>query len=131
MAGEEQAGGAGGLRGQTETAGGEGCLDGDLGEAGDERAALQPFFQGPGGIVCSPGLNDEKARRVEPSPPEGWAVRASPFPALSPRQAPQYEPATICLRRCGDHGQGEAEGRRGVAIAFRLELVEARLLELL
>jgi hypothetical protein len=88
MAGEEQAGGAGGLRGQTETAGGEGCFDGDLGEAGDERAALQPFLQGPGGIICGPGLDDEKVRRVEAGSQERWAVRASPFPALSPRQAP-------------------------------------------
>jgi len=131
MAGEEQAGGAGGLRGKAEAPGGDGSLDGNLREAGDERAALQPFLQGPGGIVPGPGLDDEKARRVEAGSQERRAVRASPFPALSPRQAPQHEPATICPRCCGDHGHGEAEGRRGVAIGFRLELVEARLLEFL
>jgi len=65
MAGEEQAGGAGGLRGKAKATGGEGGLDGDLREAGEERAALQPFFQGPGGVIRRPGLDDEQARRIE------------------------------------------------------------------
>jgi hypothetical protein len=65
MAGEEQAGGAGGLRSKAEAPGGEESLYGDLREAGAEGAALQSFFQGPGGIVRSPGLDDEKARQIE------------------------------------------------------------------
>jgi len=129
MAGEEQAGGAGGLRGKAEAPGGEGGLDGDLREAGEEGAALQPFFQGPGGIVRRPCLDNEKARRVEAGSEKSRAIRAPPFPRLGSGQAPQHEAAAICLRRRGDHGQGEAEGRRGVAIAFRLELMEAALLE--
>jgi len=65
MAGEEKAGGAGGLCGKAKTAGGKGGLDRDLREAGDERAALKAFFQGPGGVVRGPGFDDEKARWVE------------------------------------------------------------------
>ena len=65
MVGEEQARGAGGLRGKAEAAGSEGGLDGDLREAGEEGAALQPFFQGPGGVIRRPRLDDEKARRIE------------------------------------------------------------------
>jgi hypothetical protein len=65
MAGEEQAGGAGGLRGKAEATGSERGLDGDLREAGDEGAALQSFSQGPGGVIRRPGLDDEQARRIE------------------------------------------------------------------
>jgi len=65
MAGEEKAGGAGGLRGKAEATGGKGSLDGNLGEAGGERAALQSLFQGPGGVVRRAGFDNEKARRVE------------------------------------------------------------------
>jgi hypothetical protein len=53
------------LRGKAEAAGGKGGLEGDLREAGEERAALQSFFQGPGGVVRRPCLDDEQARRIE------------------------------------------------------------------
>jgi hypothetical protein len=129
MAGEEQAGGAGGLGGEAETASGKGGLDLDLAKAGNERPAFQPFFQGPGGVAGSPRLDNEKTRGVEAGAHKTGLVRTAPFPGRFPRQAPQDQPVTICPCRLGDHGQREAEGRRGVAVAFRLELVKGALLE--
>lgn len=61
VAGEEKAGGPGGLGGKAEAAGGQRRLDVGLGEGGDERAALQPFFERPGGVLGVPRLDDEKA----------------------------------------------------------------------
>ena len=127
MAGEEEAGGAGGLRGEAEAAGGEWGLDLHLRQGGDEGAALQPFLQGPGGVLGRPRLDNEKARGVETGRHETGAVRASPFAARGPRQAPQHDAAAICLCRLGDDGEGEAEGRRRVPVAVRPDLVEAAL----
>jgi hypothetical protein len=129
MAGEEKTGGAVGLRGEAEAAGGKGRPELDLGKAGDERPAFQSLFQGPGGVLGRPGLDNKKARGVEAGLQQTGPVRAPPFPRRLSCQAPQDEAAAMCLYRFGDHGQGEAQGRRGVAIALRLELVEAGLLE--
>jgi hypothetical protein len=117
------------LGGEAETASGKGSLDLDLAKAGNERHAFQPFFQGPGGVAGSPRLDNQKTRGVEARAHKTGPVRTAPFPGRFPRQAPQDQPATICPCRLGDHGQGEAEGGRGVAVAFRFELVKAALLE--
>ncbi len=123
MGGEEKTRGAGGLRGKTEAAGGKRGLDLDLGETSGERAALQAFFQGPGALFGGVRLDNEKAGGVETGTQQARPVRAAPFPAGSPRQAPQNEPATIC-QSFGDHRQDESEPRGRVAIGVRLDLVE-------
>jgi len=52
------------LRGKAKAPGNELCLDVCLRQAGDERAALQPFFQRPGRFFGGAGHDNEKARRV-------------------------------------------------------------------
>lgn len=127
MAGEEKAGGAGGLGGKAETAGGKWCLDVDLGEAGDEGTTFQPLFEGPGGVLGRSRLDNEQSRWVEAGPQKTGPIRVSPFPCRLSCQAPQHEAAMMracaCLDRLGDHGQGEAKSRRTVAIGLRLEFV--------
>jgi hypothetical protein len=76
------------LRGKTEAAGGKRGLDFDLGETSGERAALQAFFQGPGALLGGVRLDNEKAGRVETGAQQARPVRAAPFPACGPRQAP-------------------------------------------
>ena len=63
--GEEKARGPSGARGKAEAPCRERCLDLGLGKAGDECAAFQAFFQGPGRLVGGARLNDEKACGVE------------------------------------------------------------------
>lgn len=64
MPGEEQARGAGGLRGKAEATCGEGCPDTGSGEGGEERAAFQSLLEGPCGVIFRPCLDDEQARGV-------------------------------------------------------------------
>lgn len=61
---DKKAGRACSLRGKTEAAGAEMCLDFRLRQAGDERATLQAFFEGPGYLFGGAGLDNEKARRI-------------------------------------------------------------------
>lgn len=121
------------MGGKTEAAGGERCLDVDLAEAGDEGTAFQSFFERPGGVSGRSRLDNKKSRWVEAGAQETGPVRPSPFPRRLSGQAPQHEAARMhacaCLDRLGDHGQGEAKSRGGVAVGLRLEFVEAALLE--
>jgi hypothetical protein len=129
MAGEEKTGGAGGLRGEAEPAGSERRFDLDLGEACDQSSALQPFFEGPGGVLGRSRFDDDKARKVEAYLQEAWPVRASPVPRGLPRQAPQHE-ARLPRGPFGDHRQSEAKGGERIAIGFRFDLVQASLFQL-
>jgi hypothetical protein len=88
MGGEKKARGAGGLRGQAETAGGQRRLDLHLGETGGQRAAFQAFFQGPGALLGGTRLDDEKAGGIQPGAQQAGAIGATPFPCLGPGQAP-------------------------------------------
>jgi hypothetical protein len=127
---DQQTGRARGLRGETETAGGELCLDLDLRERGDQRPALKPLFQSPGGVLRGPRLDDENKRGVEAECAKARSVRAPPFTRGVLREAPQHEAATLGSRRLrGDHGKGEGKGGWPVAVGGRLDLVESPLLE--
>jgi hypothetical protein len=53
------------LRGEAETARDKLRLDLDRRQRRDQRAALQAFFQRPGGGIGVAGLDDEEERRVE------------------------------------------------------------------
>lgn len=125
MAGEEQAGRVPGFGGEAETAGHEWCLHLDLTESGDQRPALQPFFQRPGGILRMAGLDDEKEGRVEAETHEPGSVRASPFARGALRQTPQHEPrGCIPLQAPANGGKGEGQGRRDIAVGGRFDLVQ-------
>lgn len=129
VGGEEKARGAGGLRGKAETAGSERCLYFGLRQAGDERATLQTFFKGPGRLVGGTGLDNEKARWIQPCAQEPRAIRASPFAHGGLREAPQHETLTLSLHGLSDDRKRKAKSRGRVAIGVRLDLMEAALLK--
>ena len=131
MSGKEQAGCAPGFGGEAETAGEERCLDFDLAEGGDQRPALQPLFQRPGRVLRMARLDDEKAGRVQAEAHESGAVRAPPFVTGALRQTPQHEPGCCVAPRqaLADHGKGEGERRRGIAVGSGPDLVQTVLLE--
>ncbi len=119
------------MRGKTETPGDDRGLDLDLRQGCDQGATLQPLFQSPGGVLHVSRLDDEKERGVEAERAKARPVRAPPFTHGVLREAPQHEVSTLRPRRfLGDHGKGEGECRRPVAISFRLDLVEPPLFEL-
>jgi hypothetical protein len=126
MVREQQAGRARGLRGQAEAARGERRLDLDRGQRRDQRAALQPFFQGPGGGCGIARLDDEEKRRVEAVSEEARSIRTPPFARGLPGEAPQYEVAVPhpLDRRFGDNRKGEAKRRGAVAIGDRPDLMQ-------
>jgi hypothetical protein len=132
MAGEQQAGRVPGFGSEAHTAGHEGCLHLDLAESGYKRPALQPFFQRPGGILRMTGLDDEKEGRVEAETHEPGSVRAPPFARGALRQTPQHEP-WCCIpphQAPANGGKGEGQGRRGIAVGGRFDLVQTASLEL-
>lgn len=131
MTREKEAGRARGLRGKAEAAGGKLSLELGLTESGDERAALQPLFQRPGGVLRRPCLDDEQKRGIEALSDEARAVRATPFARGGLSEAPEHEvPASPLSRAVSDRGKGEGERCRGVAVGGRLDLVQSRLPEL-
>ena len=89
MAGEEQAGGAAGLRGKPETPRQERRLDLDLAEGGGEGLGLQSLLQGPGGVDSVPRLDDEERARDRGRRRADPAHKARPIRAPSLGQAPQ------------------------------------------
>lgn len=62
---EQEARRARALSGKAEAARHERGLDLDSGKRGDQRAALQTFFQSPGRVVFVPCQHDEKESGVE------------------------------------------------------------------
>jgi len=133
MVREQQAGRARGLRGKAEAARGERRLDLDRGERGDQRAALQPFFQGPGGGFGIVRLDDEEQRWIEAVSEKPRSIGAPPFARGLPGEAPQHEVAVLYPsdRRFGDNGKGEAKCRRTVAISMGPQLMQPAALELI
>ena len=131
MAREKQARRARGLRGKAETAGGERRLDLGLRQGGPQHPALQPFFQGPGGVLDRSGLDDEKQRRVEAEGTQARPIRASPFPRGALGEAPQHEiPGARPLDRLlGNHGKGKTERRGAIAVGFGPQLMQPSALE--
>lgn len=120
-----------GLRGKAEAAGGQLRLDLDPGQRRDQRAASQPFFQSPGGILGSARLDQKKQRRIEAAGDEARSVRAPPLPRYLTGDAPQHEIAGFVFGRLfGDHGKSETERRRVIAVGFRPDLVQPTALEL-
>jgi hypothetical protein len=118
------------LRGNAEAAGGKLGHDLRLSERACERQALQPFFERPGGIQHRPCLDDEETRGVEAESNETWPVRVSPFACGLLGEAPEQElPAPPPAHCTSDHGKGESERGRGVAVGGGLDLVQPRLLQ--
>jgi hypothetical protein len=120
-----------GLRGKAKAAGDKLRLDLDPGQRRDQRAASQPFFQSPGGILGSARLDQKKQRRIEAAVDEAGSVRAPPFPRHLPGDAPQHEIARFVFGRLfGDYGKSETERRRVIAVGFRPDLMQSAALEL-
>lgn len=116
------------MRGKAETAGGKLGHDLGLSERACERQALKPFFQRPGGVQHRPCLDDEETRGVEAESHETWSVWASPFARGTFSEAPEQElPAPPPTHPSSDHGKGESERGRGVAVGGGLDLVQPRL----
>ena len=120
-----------GLRGKAEAARGQLRLDLDPGQRRDQRAASQPFFQSPGGILGSARLDQKKPRRIESAGDEAGSVRAAPFPRHLTGDAPQHEIAGFVFGRLfGDHGKSETERCRVIAVGVRPDLMQPAALEL-
>jgi len=118
------------LRGKAEAAGGKLGQDLGLSERPDKRQALQPFFQCPGGVQHRPCLDDEETRGVEAESHEAWPVRVSPFACGLLGEAPEQELPVPPPAHCSsDHGKGESERGRGVAVGGGLDLVQPRLVK--
>ena len=131
VTGEEETGRARDLRGKAEAAPGKLFPDLGLPKCCDERPALKPLFQRPGGILRRPGLDDEETRGVEAVGDEARPVRAPPFARRVLGQAPEHEIAPRGPGRVlSDRGEGEGESARGVAVGGRLDLVQPCLLQL-
>ena len=115
------------MRGKTETTGCQRRLDLDLGQSRDQRAAFQPFFQSPGGVLGLARLHHEKKRGVEAEHHEAGPIRAAPFPRGRAGEAPQHEIAApnLLAGLLGDHGKGETERRRAIAIGLGPDFMEA------
>lgn len=124
---EQQAWRARGLGGQAEATGCQRRLDLDFGQGRDQRAAFQPFFQSPGGVLGLARLHHEKKRRVEAEHHEARSIRLAPFARGRAGEAPQHEIAAPDLlgRLLGDHGKGETQRRRTVAIGLGPDVMEA------
>ena len=87
---------------------------------------FQPFFQGPGGVLGSPRLYDEKQRRIEAAGEEAGSIRAPPFPRYLVGEAPQHEIAALVLGRLfGDQGKGETERGRALAVGFGPDFMQS------
>lgn len=120
------------MRRKAEAAGHQLCLDLGCGERGDQRAALQTFFESPGRVGFILDHHDEKKSRVETESHEPRSVRTSPFPRGMPCQAPQNEVAGRVRRRrlLGDDGEGESKRGRLIAVGLRLDLMQPAALQL-
>ncbi len=130
VTGEEETGRARGLRGKAEAAARELFPDLGLAKRGDERPALQPLFQRPGGVLRRPGLDDEETGGVEALGDEARPVRAPPFARDALGQAPENEIAAPGpARALSECGKGKGESGGGVAIGGRLDLVQPCLKE--
>jgi hypothetical protein len=121
------------LRGETETARGERRFDFDRGERRNQRAALQAFFQSPGGAVGVGGFGDKKQSGIEAEGAQARAVRISPFARALPGQTPQHE---IAFRGVpgpgdlsGDRREGEGKGRGVIPIGLGPDLVQSPVFE--
>ena len=115
-----------GLRGKAEAAGGQLRLDLDPGQRRDQRAASQPFFQSPGGILGSARLDQKKQRRIEAAGDEAGSIGAPPFPRHLTGDAPQHEIAGFVFGHLlGNHGKSETERRRVIAVGLGPDLMQA------
>ena len=113
------------MRCKTQAAARELFPDLGLAKRGDERPALQPLFECPGGILRRPGLDDEETGGVEALGDEARPVRAPPFERNALGQAPEHEIAmprlAIALSECG---KGKGESSRDIMVGGRLDLVQ-------
>ena len=125
VTGEEETGRARGLRGKAEAAARELFPDLGLAKRGDERPALQPLFERPGGVLRRPGLDDEETGGVEALGDEARPVRAPPFSRDALGQAPEHEIAAPGpARALSECGKGKGESGGAVAVGRRLDLVQ-------
>jgi len=119
------------LRGKAETARGERRFDLGRSKSRDQRAALQPFFQSPGGAIFVACFDDEKGGRVKAESEEAWSIRAPPFARGFLGETPQHKLA-LCHRLGrlpGDHRKGETKRRGVIAIGLSPDLVQPPALE--
>lgn len=125
---DEEAGRARGFRSKAEPSGGKLGHGLRLSERSSERQAPQTLFEGPGGIVHRPGLDDEETFRVEAERHETGPVRVPPLACHLSRQAPEQEFAAV-ERHSASSNRGEGEAERGgrVAIGSGLDLMQPRL----
>ena len=117
------------MRGKAEAAGGKLGHDLGLPERACERQALKPLFKRPGGIQHGPRLDDEKTGRVEAESHEAMPVRVSPFARGTFSEAPKQEFPARPPTHSSNHGKGESERGRGIAVGGGLDLVQPGLVE--
>jgi hypothetical protein len=91
---------------------------------------LQPFLQGPGGVLGSPRLHHEKQRRIEAAGEKAGSISMPPFPRHLAGEAPQHEMAGLVVGRLfGDQGKGETKRGRTIAVGFGPDFMQTHAFE--